>query len=477
MNRNGPRARQWMASIAAVAALVSMAGCTESPQGDDRVELTLAIVPDPPGASEFYRQQVDLFQEQNPGVTVDIIENPADQQVNAMELMFQQDQAPDVFRLQGPAPLQQFNERGWLAPLDDLADDEFLSRFPEASMEPSVSGLHLDGHLVSLPLVWGDWSLTNLLIYNKSILSENGFDEPPATLSEFEDTARKITVNGGGQVFGTAPLSGQALGALMTASSGTPSSIGNGIDLTTGKPIYSDPNFVAQVDMWRELQADGALEPGWESWDGARAFTEFAAGRLAMYPSGAWHVAEIRKLAPDIELGIAELPVPDEGRAAYAARSQAFTNIWSMSSTSEHPEEALKLMDFLSSIDFYRAYYEEFGSFTAAPAAWEEQVSENPDQAAIVEVAKNTIRTAPNPGLLGDGAEGFWAAAAADPELSWSTYLTESIVNNVPFTEIAAKLDARVEELLAEHEAENPDLRDALVFPDYDPLEDWVPGK
>ncbi|CAM3601721.1 ABC transporter substrate-binding protein [Occultella aeris] len=432
-------------------------------------EITVALVPDPPGASEFYRAQFDLFQEANPGVTVNIIENPADQQLNALELMFQQGEGPDVMRVQGGAALTRFYDRGWVASLDDLVNDDFTARFPEGSLEPTSSGLHREGKLVSIPLVWGDWGYTHLWLYNTDILAENGYDAPPATWEEMVEMATTITENGGGSVFGTAPVAPQYFIEVVQPFAQKP-----GVNVTTGEPDLANPNVVAAVEVWRQLQANGVNMPGWESWDGGRPFTEFAAGRLAMYPTATWHVAEVRKLAPDIGMGIAPIPVPESGRLAYAARSAAHQPIWSMSAESANADLALAAMDFLGSVDFYKAYYEEFGSFTASQVAWEDQAQENEDQAGILAVAATDIRTAPNPELLAQGAEAFWADAGGNADLDVKNAYLESIVSNVDYEPLAAAIDTQVEALIVQYEAENADLRSQLTFADWDPLEDYT---
>lgn len=444
-------------------------GPTSSGGGGGAVQLTIALVPDPPGASEFYRAQLDLFEEANPGITVNVIENPDDQQLNALELMFQSGDAPDVYRCQGTGALTRFAERGWTAPLDDLVTDEFTARFPEGSLAPASSGLHRDGHLMSIPLVWGDWGPTHLWMYNADILADNGFDAPPQTWREMEEMARAITNDGGGQVFGVHP---DGLDIMMQET--LPYGVQPDINLTTGRPHLADDTMVELVEMWRRLQSDGIIIPGWEV-DGANpAFTDFAAGRFAMYPSATWHVAEARKLAPDMNLKLAPIPVPDSGRLAYSARSAAHQPIWSMSSETAHPEESLLLMDFLASIDFYRGYYEEFGSFTASQVAWEEQARQNPDQAGILDVAAEVIRTVPNPQLLAQGAEGFWTDLGGVPELKVIDVAQDSIISDKDFKPLAEAVDARIEELITEAEADIPNLRELLTFDDFDPLTDWV---
>jgi len=111
------------------------------------VTLKIAIVPDPTGASDFYRKQFDTFSTQNPRIHVDVVENPTEQEVNAVSLMFQQGKGPDVYRAQGSAALDQFVQHGWAADLTPHASADFFSRFPKGSMDPKLSGLHRNGGL------------------------------------------------------------------------------------------------------------------------------------------------------------------------------------------------------------------------------------------------------------------------------------------------------------------------------------------
>ncbi|PZF85752.1 ABC transporter substrate-binding protein [Jiangella anatolica] len=478
------RTLRWAAAATAVALTATgcnLVGSGEDDSGNDdasgeNVTITVALVPDPPGASEFYRAQFDQFEEDNPGITVEVLENPSDQQLNAVELMFQQGDPPDVFRAQADG-FDRMYERGWVHSLEEFVTDEFIDRFPEGTMNPSTSGLHRDGELYTLPLVSGKWDV-RVLVYNETVLSENGYDAPPETWGELEEMARTITANGGGSVFGYAPTSGKAGAVEILAQTATPYSVvQDGIDFSTGQPATASPGMVEAVELHRRMQADGVMVPGWESWDGARAFTEFAAGTMAMYPTAPWHIAEIRKLNPEIEMGIAPLPVPDDGRVAFTPTKQSFQPIWSMSSETEHPEEAWAVMDFLASEDFNRAYYEQFGSFTAIESAWEDQARENEDQAAILSAAEETMRVVPNPMLLSEGGGELLRARAQRPELKHTDAAVDAIINNKPFLPIAQALDQQIQAFLDETLAElsgTATIED-ITFPDWDPLENYTP--
>lgn len=476
------RTLRWAAAATVVA--LTATGCNLVGAGEDdsntddasgaTATVTVALVPDPPGASEFYRAQFDLLEEENPGLTVDVLENPADQQLGAVELMFQQGDPPDVFRAQADG-FDRMYERGWTHSLEEFVTDDFLARFPEGTMNPATSGLHRDGELYTLPLVTGKWEARPLVV-NMAILRENGYDAPPATWSEFEEMARTITANGGGSVFGYAPFNSKAGGVEMFAQTAVPGSVlSDGIDFRTGKPATASPGLVEAVEMHRRMQADGVMAPGWESWDANRPFTEFAAGTIAMYPTPTYQVAEIRKLNPEIEMVVAPMPVPDSGRVAYTPLRQSFSPIWSMSSETEHPEDAWKVMDFLASPEFHQAYYEEFGTLTALEGAWEDQAMDNPDQAAILGVADETVRLIPNPILASEGGAAILQARAQRPELRFVDAAVDAIINDKPFLPIAQELDAQLQTFLDEQVAAGTGTLEDITFPDWDPLENYTP--
>lgn len=475
MPRSNTRRRALAAAALLSTSALGLTGCslfgapTDSGSGA-AAEITLAIVPDPPGASELYRSQMDRCEAENPGLKVTVVENPSDQQLNAVELMFQQGDGPDVFQAQGQASLDRFYTKGWVASLSDYADEEFANRFPEGTLtDPALSGLHRDGELVSIPLTWGGWSYVTVLVYDKDILAASGFDEAPETWGELDEIARKITADNGGNVYGFAPTTGTAFAVHYMFGTGSPATIAaNGLNLQTGQADVSNPYFVELVDMLTAMQADGVLEPGWESWDGTKAFQEMAAGRLAMYVTPPWHVAQIRNLNPDLNLGVVAPPVPDDGRQAYNAMLSSFAPHWSMSSETENPEAAWQVLECLGSEEFQGAYYEKFGTLTAIESAWRGKTTE--DQSTIVAIAEDTIRLAPNPTLLSPGGAAIFNALAGQTGLSPVAAAAAAIIQNQPFGPIAASLD---EQINAAIDAVPDASRDDVTFPDWDPMTNY----
>lgn len=475
MPRGTRTARRTLATVVAAGGVLALSACslvgTPTPaETSASGEVTLAVVPDPSGASELYREQMDRCEEANPGLTVNIIENPADQQLNAVELMFQQGDGPDVFQAQGQAALDRFYQKGWVAPLTEYADEDFIASFPEGTLtDPVLSGLYRDDELVSVPLTWGGWSYVSVLLYNKDVLEASGFDGPPETWGEMDEIARKVSADNPNAVYGFAPTTSTASVINYVVPTGTPATIvTNGIDLQTGEANVADENFVELVDMLTAMQSDGVLEPGWESWDGTKGFQEMAAGRLAMYVTAPWHVAQVRTLNPELELGIAAPPVPDDGRKAYNAQLSTFNPHWSMSSESKNPDAAWQVLECLGSEEFQSAYYEKFGTLTAIESAWRGKTTE--DQTAIVDIADETVRSTPNPALISEGGAAIFNALAGQTGLNPVAAAAAAIIQNQPFGPIAESLDEQIDAAIDQVDGAS---RDDITFPDWDPLENY----
>ncbi|WP_432969821.1 ABC transporter substrate-binding protein [Dactylosporangium sp. CA-233914] len=447
--------------------------------------IRIALIPDPTGASAFYRTQFDKFTEQT-GITVEVIENPAAQQVNAVQLMFKQGNPPDVYRAQGAA-LDSFNSQGWAADLTAYADkDKVADRLGAANLDPRTSGLHRDGKLLSLPLVAGNWSSANLLLWSKSGLAEVGATKPPATISELDQVARAISAKGKGKYYGyafTTALGRPAADVSMLINQAAPSSIwGTSWDLRTGKVAYTDPGLLRSVEFYRKLHADGVVEPGWQTWEPTRAYTEFAKGTTAMFLGSCYQVNEIKKLSPDLDFGVAPAPVPDTGRVGYAGQPYSFSPIWSMSSQSKNPEAAWKLMNFLVSEEFQRAYFETFRSFTAVTSAWKGKSTLSAQESQMVDVLSATIKRIPDPTVVGSAAvRQAMIDFSGNPDFVFASLASQAISRNQPIDALAKDQQQKVEAFWSTEFAKLNDAGKKIsaadfTYADWDLLKDWTPA-
>lgn len=436
----------------------------------------------------FYREQLETFMQENPGIEVELRPYPTEQYPTAIQLLFQSDDAPDIYRTGGQAATQlpSSYQRGWVQPLDEFITDEYKARFPAEAFDPANSGRYINGDVYAIPFVNARWPFLRPLFYNADLLQEYGFDGPPETWSELRNMAATITEQGNGQVYGFASFGENidvAVGGLaQTAGSGPYiGRLNTPINRTNGEPAAAEPALVAAVEFVQGMNAEGTLTPGWESWGNDQMFQQFALERLAMFVGSSWQAAEIRELNPEINMNFAPVPVPDKGRGGYSSIDTQ-NPYWVMSSRTENPEAAWKVLDFFTSVEFQRAYFRLTGTPVAVTQAYE-GVDIPEDTERLITLTEETLRVAPNRGSKHPDAESLIAAIATnEPQPSLRELMLLSITRNEPYLPLAQAYDQKVEQVIKEQIAEfqvngSTITREDISFPDYNPLEDYDPGE
>lgn len=189
------------------------------------------------------------------------------------------------------------------------------------------------------------------LYYNKTLLKQAGYSEPPKTMSELADMAKKLTkrsADGTIQVAGFLPL--------LNFYEHTPQHIVPGWDakwLTADEKsaIGTDPQWQAMLKWHKELV-------DWYGYDNLQKFTAglgdewsadnaFHKGKLAMAVDGEYRVAFLQDQAPDVDFGTAALPVADDQADRYGA-GFVTGNIAGISANSKNPEAAWALVEYLT---------------------------------------------------------------------------------------------------------------------------------
>lgn len=482
-----------IAIVGSFAAALMVTACTSDdggnadgdPPSSDEPEVTLSFldVPDPAGNRELVQEQIAIFEDQNPRINVEVELLPAAEYHTALDLMYSQGNSPDVFRFLTGAQFRPAVEEGWLEPLNEFMTDDFKAQFPDEVFDTALSSGVIDDTVYSIPLIHDAWrgDGSQKLFYNPDILAEYGATGAPETWSEFEDLATTITENGDGQVFGFAPQGSnprQQLAPLYAVNGGALLDV-RGIDYRTGQTAFSDESIVGAVELLAGLAANDVFTPGWETWNAEEVHAQFARGRLAMAIGGWWWSHEIPALNPDIPLEVAPVPVPDGGALGSIPSSRPGLH-WSMSSRSEHPEEAWKLIEFLSSPDYHQAYTDAFNT----PTYLAENYEDGSFAELAIEMAEENSRVAPvseDGGtdvynlIVGVSREfGFPAernAAAEAALLGTEDFRTLA-------EDIDARLDKAIDDAIAKAQADGVDIsREDLAFAsNWDPMQDFQPA-
>ena len=270
---------------------------------------------------------------------------------------FQADLANDKYMLaltNGTAPdvlscaldwVTTFGNAGLLAPLDEYVarDGMDTGQFVKGAIDAAT----VDGKLYGLPFR----SETYVLFYNKDILAEAGYTEPPATWDEVLEVAAACTK---GDVYGYglcgtnySNFSFQYI-TMLRSSGGSILSADNTLSALDSEAA------VRTAQVYKDLMAyapASVLEN-----DNIANRTLFASGKVAMYMSGIYDLEEIVKTNPELNFACVMAPTAD------GAERGSILGGWSVavSGSSKEQEAAWEFVQFLSRPDIAAIYTNTF---------------------------------------------------------------------------------------------------------------------
>ena len=215
------------------------------------------------------------------------------------------DAAPDVMMLD-QIWVAQYAGAGYVDPIDDLmagADIKAEDYFPGA-----WNSAFVDGKQYGVPFDVGVWAV---MYYNKDMFTAAGLDpeNPPTTWEELNAAAAALTK--APDQYGIATWTSQGDAANCLWDAWTFSGGGEVIHPDTNLTGLGEPAGVAALEQYKktlEYGPDGAVGRGEE--DG---FALFTSGKAAIMFYGEWGQDTIAARAPDMNYGVALLPVPEGG--------------------------------------------------------------------------------------------------------------------------------------------------------------------
>lgn len=386
-----------MRGLSAVAAVlgVALAGCGDTGgQAGEDVQLTYwatnmssSIAADEavlqPQLQEFTRQT---------GVDVELEVVPWDSLWNRILTSVSSGQGPDVLNigntwsasLQATEAFVEFDD-------DVMAVIGGTGRF----VATSLAATGADGEPpVGVPLYGQAYGL----YYNTQLFEDADIDQPPSTWEEFVDVGQQLTqdTDGDGEIdkWGVALLGGAApVNAHFAFILGRQH--GGALFDDSGAPQFDSDEQVAAVRRYLDLMAtDRIASPANAEFTRTEAVTELAQGDAAMY-FGQATARGILAALDFADYGIAPMPLPEElPDGGQPVRSMvAGINVTVMDHT-DHRDEALELVEFLTGDEAQVALNEAYGTLPVVENAYEHE--------AFADEGLQTLRT-----VLRDDAEPF----------------------------------------------------------------------
>jgi len=199
------------------------------------------------------------------------------------------------------------------------------------------------------------------VFYNRDLFAELGLEEPQS-IADLEEIA-EVTKAAGYIPFAISDQEGWQGGhQLSMALSSAVGSAGVN-DLVAGNSDWDSADVEAAIGLWDKFDEAGYLTPFPTSVSYDSGNSLFFAGDAAMLPMGSWIVDGIVANA-DFEAGYFPFPAPN-GPGIFAAGLGSGPMI---TAETEHPEESLKLIDFLVSAEHGRWMVENLDVIPPFPA-------------------------------------------------------------------------------------------------------------
>ncbi|MNJ46400.1 Multiple sugar-binding protein precursor [compost metagenome] len=217
---------------------------------------------------------------------------------------------PDVFQTTAGGDIDTFAEYS-----ADLTNEPLAAAMTDAVRSNMSSS---DGKVLGLPIKGNLF----MLIYNKELLEQAGITEAPKTTAELQDAITKLEAKG------TTPFANAykewwvwkhvfqhfvdaaAKDANMSAKDLVGSFIAGETTFQEHPVLYN--NFFEFTDLTVKHGTDKPLER-----DSNAEVSDFASGKAAfMTGKGAWDEEAIKKINPDIQIGISGYPVSDKAEQA-----------------------------------------------------------------------------------------------------------------------------------------------------------------
>jgi multiple sugar transport system substrate-binding protein len=293
-----------------------------------------------PAFAPVFEELKAKFAAENPGYEVEFQSDPWGTWETKYKVMFASGNAPDVFIVNNP-DFPTFANSGYLLDLGTKMDaNAFADYFPGI-----LSMYKWNGKNMALPYTTD----ARVLWYNKDIFKQAGLDpeKPPTTWAELKQYAEQITkatdgkVSGFGMDLGLKEFPSQS---LFTASNGSIISVDDAGKIT---PTVNTPEFKDYLQLLADMKP--SYESDFATLDHLKLGTLFAQQKVGMVIAGTW----ITDQNPDIKGAafIGQSLVPKRDASAPDGSFGGGFGI-GISATSKHPDQAIKLAQLLTSVDF-----------------------------------------------------------------------------------------------------------------------------
>lgn len=342
--------------VSAVASTLLLAACGNGGNevgNNGEVTLTYSIwdVIQEPGM----QAAVDAFNEQNDDVHVNVEITPWDQYWTKLESAAQGGSMPDVFWMHSNE-IAKFSEGNILLDLSEISEDSELidiTKFPEELIDLYRS----DEQLLGIPKDYDNIALW----YNTELFDDAGLEYPDETWTwdDLLENAMELRDEESGVYGFLAPLDRHEGYHNFIYQNG-----GQVISDDKTESGFRNQETIEAVQWYVDLSVKHGVSPTSGEFADNDPMVYFQSGRAAMALFGTWMTAEIASNEYTNEVAdVSVLPAGEQRATIFNGLSN------SISASTNHPEEAKRFLEFLSSEEGMRIQGEHGGAIPALDGA------------------------------------------------------------------------------------------------------------
>jgi len=265
---------------------------------------TLSLLFYSPELESQYKEMAEAYKAET-GVTLDILSlrdyrAVLDARIDSMD-------SPDIFMSSAYSDNITYRNH-----IYDLSNEDFIKNITPAALE----GVMLNGKVTGYPFLVQSHSF----IYNKKVFRDAGITALPRTISEYEETARKLQAfgvqpfaSGFGEWWVLSQITWQALAPAVIKKYGGFSNFVS--RMNAGALKFADiPEMANIFDLLDLIKKYGGSKPGESNYDDQLFL--LAEGKAAIIHQGIWAEDGIRRINPNVEIGLLVGPAGEDASGA-----------------------------------------------------------------------------------------------------------------------------------------------------------------
>lgn len=285
---------------------------------------------------EVYQARLDIFESKNLDIKVKL-NYIASEYSQVVQTMIAGGESPDIIQL--AEDVHAYSSLGQIIPLNSYLEASGVDVEERWGAGGLVEAYSRDGNLYAFP----DRGGMLLLYYNKDMFDAAGLEYPSGdwTWEDFLKAAQALTIREGDDVV----QYGFAAGGWWPWWMSFVYQNGGRILDENGKPVVNSPETIEAIEFYNDLVFEYGVAPSPEDFANLGTGSPdplHAQGIVAMITTGFWNVAGLQKVN-DLNWDIA--PMFGNREKAVAPFGSGFA----ISSDCKYPDEAFKVLEFLTS--------------------------------------------------------------------------------------------------------------------------------